>query len=106
MLPSIKVTELNRDRASLLYAIVKGKQINAGLVIYNSIRQAMKGSLMDGLPHPSLIHGLCMDARVVVRPDEECQPPQEPITSDLIKGFMIWYSGISHLKGAGFICYA
>lgn len=54
LLPTTKVTEVNKDRASLLYAIVKGKKIDVGLIIYNSIRKALRGDfatpVTDSLP--------------------------------------------------------
>lgn len=52
LLPYTRVTEVNRDKASLLYAIVKGKKINVRLIIYNLICQALKGDFMGGNATP------------------------------------------------------
>lgn len=63
LLPTIQVTEVNKDRTTLFYAIVLNKAIDVGQVIRNSIQKAIKGGLTDGLPHPSLICGLYAEAK-------------------------------------------
>lgn len=89
LLPYIHLSEINRDRAALLYAIIIRKMIDVGQVIQNLIRQAIKGNVSDGLPHPSLISGLCKATGVMETTTDKRQSPQEPITSDMMCQFRI-----------------
>lgn len=64
-MPSSYVLEVIKSREVLLFAIVKGKSIDVGRVINRSISTALKCGSTDGLPHTSLIYGLCRNAGVI-----------------------------------------
>lgn len=69
-MPTTHVSDVIRDRAVLLYAIVKGKSVDVGQVIQDSITHAIRDSSTGRLPHPSLICGLCKQAKVTWSDDE------------------------------------
>lgn len=62
------------ERASLLYSIIKGKKINVGMIIHDLILKSSKNDIKDGLSHPLLIYGLCIEAGLAVGFDEEINP--------------------------------
>lgn len=67
---SSHVSDVIKSRAVFLYAIVTGKSIDVGKVIYGSILHALRGGSTGELSHPSLIYGLCRNARVGWATDE------------------------------------
>lgn len=79
-----------KSRAVLLYAIVTGKSIDVGKVIYGSILHALRGGSTGGLPHPSLICGLFRNAGVVWAADEIFEQPKSVIDSRAINRFKEW----------------
>lgn len=70
LLPTTHVSDVIKDCALVLFAIVTGKSINVGTVIKDSILYAIQGSSIGGLSHPSLICGLCKETQVRWTADE------------------------------------
>ena len=58
--PSKHVSTVRQDRAILLYALVKGYEVNVGRIIEESILNYAKGNFIGNIPHPSLITLLCI----------------------------------------------
>ena len=58
--PSKHVSIVRQDRAVLLYALIKGYEVNVGRIIEESILDYIKGKFLDNIPHPSLITLLCI----------------------------------------------
>lgn len=84
MMSSTHMTEVIKDREMLLYALVIGKRIDAGKVLYSSICHTLRRSSTCGLSHPSLICGICKNARVVWEDDEIFQQPKTLIDNKII----------------------
>lgn len=101
MMPTTHVSDVIKERAVLLFAIVKGKTVDVGQVIHNSICHAIQRGSTGGLPYPSLIYGLYKRAKVTW--DEVLQPPKAVIDHATISRYKVWEGGASHPRGAGFI---
>lgn len=68
-------SDVTKERAILLYAIVSNGKVDIGLVVNVSIAKYLWGSTMGGLLHASLITRLCRQAGVQWNLDELVQPP-------------------------------
>lgn len=88
-LVTTQVTEINKDRAALLYTIIVNKTIDMGQVIHDSIQHAIQGSLSGRLSHPSLIGGLCKEAKVMWTEDEIFRPPRALINNQMMSYFKV-----------------
>ena len=79
--PSKHISTVRQDRAILLYALVKGYQINLGRIIEESILEYEKGNFIENIPHPSLITLLCIKGGVKFNEEEEERCPKtSPLT--------------------------
>ena len=53
--PSKHVSAVRQDHTILLYALVKGCDVNVGRIVEESILDYAKGNFVANIPHPSLI---------------------------------------------------
>lgn len=102
-MPSQHVNDVMKEKDALLYMIVKGLKINVGNVIVQSIRKNLRGHTLGGLPHPSLICGLCKRAGVRWGSDEVVQQPLLILDYGLIERYKVWEGGESDPHELGFI---
>lgn len=63
LMPTTHLSDVHKDRAVLLYAIVKGYSIDVGKVIHQSITKSLKNT-SKGLACPMLIASLCEKAGI------------------------------------------
>lgn len=103
LMPCRHTSDVINRRAALLFCIAQGKSIDVGQVIHDSIDRAIKGGTSGGLPHPSLITGLCRQAGVKWDAEEATQPPLAAIDHSVIKKYKVWGGGTPHPRGLGFI---
>ncbi|EOY08969.1 Uncharacterized protein TCM_024271 [Theobroma cacao] len=80
------LSDVTKDRAILLYAIVTKKFIDIGQLIFKNIIMSAR-SPPNGLWYPSLITALCCQARVVWSPNEELPHPKIPYGGGIIHRF-------------------
>ena len=59
--PSKHVTTMRQDRVILLYALVKGWNLNVGKIVEQSILDYAENSFSRNIPHPTLITLLCIN---------------------------------------------
>ena len=75
------ISTVIQDRAILLYALVKGYEVNLGGIVDNSILEFMKGNFAGYIPHPSLITLLCIKGGANFNKEEEERCPKtSPLT--------------------------
>ena len=75
------ISTVRQDRAILLYALVKGYEVNLGGIMENSILEFMKGNFAGNIPHPFLITLLCIKGGVNFnKEEEERYPKTSPLT--------------------------
>ena len=81
MVPTKHVDTVREQEAIILYAILKGYKLNAGVVIENSIMRYHEGNKRGLIPHPATITRLCLRAGVkgTWEEEEEC-PKVSPLT--------------------------
>ena len=81
MVPTKHVCTVREQEAIILYAILKGYNLNAGAVIENSIMRYHEGNKRGLIPHPVTITRLCIRAGVKGNwaEEEEC-PNASPLT--------------------------
>ena len=81
MVPTKHVCTVREQEAIILYAMLKGYKINAGVVIENSIVRYHEGNKRGLIPHPATITRLCFKAGVkgTWEEEEEC-PKVSPLT--------------------------
>ena len=53
--PSMHVSTVRQDDAILLYALVKGYQVDWGRIVEDLILEYVKRNFVVNIPHPSLI---------------------------------------------------
>ena len=87
LLPVKNYSEVTRDRAVLLYAILEGMSIDVGHVIWTNIRQVAHQKTTGGLAHPAVITALCRHADVPIDPNESQLPGQPTINGRTIRGY-------------------
>ena len=71
LVPSKHLSKVRRDKALLIYAIVKGYKFNVGKVIENSI---LESAYHKAITHLSLITKLCKETEVPIKENEEKCP--------------------------------
>lgn len=59
IMPSSHMSDVTKDRATLVYLIKQGKSIDIGKIFQASILHDVRGSTTTGMPHSSLITDLC-----------------------------------------------
>ena len=81
MVPTKHVCTVREQEAIILYGILKGYKLNAGVVIENSIMRYHEGNKRGLIPHPVTITRLCIRAGVKGSwaEKEEC-PNDSPLT--------------------------
>ena len=62
--PSKHVSTVRQDHVLLLYALVKGYELNGGEIIEEPILDYAKGKFLGNIPHPTLITLLCIKGGV------------------------------------------
>ena len=72
---SMHVSTMRQDRVILLYALVKGYQVDLGRIVEESILECAKGNFAGNIPHPSLITLLCINGGVKFNGEEEERCP-------------------------------
>ena len=81
-------SDLTKEHLMLLYAIMTGKKINVGKIIFVEIQNSIRSERL-GLYFPGLITDMCKEAGVRVESFEELIPPRRAIdhvTVQYIKG--------------------
>ena len=79
--PTKHVCTVRDQEAILLYAMLKGYKLNAGVVIEKSIMRYHEGNKMGLIPHPATITRLCLWAGVKGTWEEEEEWPKvAPLT--------------------------
>ncbi|EOY08722.1 Uncharacterized protein TCM_023809 [Theobroma cacao] len=86
MLPIKHLSDVTKDRAMLLYAIILGKSIDIGQLIFNSIVHTTR-SIRDGLWYPSFITGLCKQVGLQWTSNEELLHLIVPLDKGIIHRF-------------------
>ena len=69
--PLKKVSIVRRDRTLLMYALVKGFELDLGRIIKVSILDYAENNFSGNIPHPALITLLCIKGGIQVVEDEE-----------------------------------
>ena len=83
---------MRQDRALLLYALVKGYNLNVGRIIEQSILDYVNDKFSRNIPHPALITLLCIKGVVTFSEEEEERCPKASpltltgITTGLVEG--------------------
>ncbi|GMN59387.1 hypothetical protein TIFTF001_028471 [Ficus carica] len=85
--PSSHTSDVTKDRALLLYAILTGKSIDVGWVMHATIMSSARTS-NRGLYFPLLITGLCKNAKVIYEDGiEVTQQPMRVLNKSQIASF-------------------
>ena len=71
---------MRQDRTLLLYALVKGFELDVGKIIKESILDYVENNYSRNIPHPSLITLLCIKRGVKFNEEEEKSPKASPLT--------------------------
>ena len=72
---------MRQDRAILLYALVKGFNLNVGKIVEQSILDYSKNNFSGNIPYPALITLLCIKERgVTFNETEERCSKSSPLT--------------------------
>ena len=83
--PSKHVSTVRQECAILLYALVKGYEVNVGRIVKESILNYAKGNFAGNIPHPSLITLFCIKGGVKFNEEEEERGPNtSPLTLDRV----------------------
>ncbi|PIN21235.1 hypothetical protein CDL12_06066 [Handroanthus impetiginosus] len=81
--PSSHLSEISKDRAILLYAILTGVPLNIGRYINGAILKSARGGMTISLYFPSLVTALCQQEGLVNLPgDELIQPPDTTVNEE------------------------
>ena len=78
--PSKNFSIVRQDRAILLYALVKGFNLNVGKIIEQSILDYPENNFSGNIPHPALITLLYIKEGVTFSETEEKCPRSSPLT--------------------------
>ena len=81
LVPTRHLSTVREQEAVMLYAILKGYNINIGTIIENSIMRYHEGNKRGVIPHPATVTILCLNAGV--RGDWEADE-EVPLTSPLL----------------------
>lgn len=103
LLPSTHTSDVTKEKALLLFAIVQDFIIDVRAIINFSIRRSLRGNFSGGLPHPSLICGLCRQVEVRWSDDEPTLMSLQLLDSRMITQYSVWTEGESHPRGLGFV---
>ena len=68
--PSKHVSAVRQDHTLLLYALVKGFELDVGKIIKESILDYAKNNFLGNIPHPSLITLICIKGGVKVNKEK------------------------------------
>ncbi|PIN26667.1 hypothetical protein CDL12_00576 [Handroanthus impetiginosus] len=79
LLPSSHTSEVTRERAVMIYAILTNVPFDIGRFLHRSILKSAMGGLTMGLYHPSLITELCARAGLERQPADELLQPDSMI---------------------------
>ncbi|PIN07042.1 hypothetical protein CDL12_20397 [Handroanthus impetiginosus] len=82
LLPSSHTSEVTRERAIMIYAILTDVPFDIGRFLHRSILKSAMGGLTMGLYHPSLITELCAHAGLERQPGDELLQPDSMIRAD------------------------
>ena len=82
--PSKHVSTVRQDRALLLYALVKGCELDVGKIIQESILDYVENNSSGNIPHPALIILLCIKGGIEVEEEEEKIPGASPLTLTIV----------------------
>ncbi|PIN25880.1 hypothetical protein CDL12_01374 [Handroanthus impetiginosus] len=82
LLPSSHTSEVTRERAVMIYAILTDVPFDIGHFLHRSILKSAMGGLTVGLYHPSLITELCARAGLERQPGDELLQPDSMIRAD------------------------
>ena len=66
--PAKRVSIVRQDHAIILYALVKGFNLNVGKIVEQSILNYAENSFPGNIPYPSLITLLCIKGGVTFDP--------------------------------------
>ena len=61
---------MRQDRALLLFALVKGFELDVGRIIKESILDYVENNFSGDIPHPTLITFLCIKGGIKVAEDK------------------------------------
>ena len=78
--PSKHVSTMRQDCILLLYALVKGFELDLGKIIEESILEYAENNFSGNIPHPTLITLLCIKRGLKVAEEEENSPKATPLT--------------------------
>ena len=81
LVPTKHLSTVREQEAIMLYAILKGYNLNVGTIIENSIMRYHEGNKRGMIPHPATITVLCLKAGVKGVWEEE---EEVPLTSPLL----------------------
>ncbi|PIN00193.1 hypothetical protein CDL12_27303 [Handroanthus impetiginosus] len=82
LLPSSHTSDVTRERAVMIYAILTDVPFDIGRFLHRSILKSAIGGLTMGLYHPSLITELCARAGLERQPGDELLQPDSMIRAD------------------------
>ena len=88
LMPSKNLSTVRREEAILLYALLKGYNINVGKIIEKSILSYFESKCRGMIPHPAIITRLCNQGGVEEEWGiEETYPRASPLTlTSITKG--------------------
>ncbi|XWS44637.1 hypothetical protein CRYUN_Cryun15aG0065300 [Craigia yunnanensis] len=81
--PTTHLSDVSKDRAGLIWAIMTGKSIDIRFVIQQSIENGIR-TFVPLLPHPMLITMLCKNAGVVWTANEEVLQPRRIMDNNFL----------------------
>ena len=81
LVPTRHLSTVREQEVVMLYAILKGYQINIGTIIENSVMRYHEGNKRGVIPHPATITVLCLKAGVKGASETE---EEVPLTSPLL----------------------
>ena len=71
---------MRQDRIILLYALIKGFELDVGKIIKKSILDYDENNFSSNIPHPALITLLCIKRGIKVVEEEEKSPKDSSLT--------------------------
>ena len=78
--PSKHILNVRQDRALLIYALVKGFELDVGRIIKESILDYVENNFSSNITHPALNTLLCIKGGVKIADDEEKSLKAAPLT--------------------------
>ncbi|PIN14789.1 hypothetical protein CDL12_12578 [Handroanthus impetiginosus] len=80
--PSSHLSEVSKDRAILLYAILTGVPLNIGRYINGAILKSARGGMTISLYFPSLVTALCQQEGLANLPGDELIQPDTTVNEE------------------------